>query len=222
MSVTNFIKQFTRLMRHNYLFFLVYADTKVTSYRKRLRAKYYGALIRGRCHSVGSKLLVEDRPSIRGEGRVDIGNHLIFRGKVNVVATAHIFEDSCLSIGDRTHVGDGVHIRCAKRVTIGANCLIARDVRIFDYNGHPLDPEARLQRRPCPKSEVSPVSIGNNVWIGDCSVITKGVNIGDNAVVGANSVVIKDVPANTVVLGIPARVILWLDKIDEANRGNVS
>ena len=53
----------------------------------------------------------------------------------------------------------------------------------------------------------APITIGNNVWIADKVTILKGVTIGDNVVVGANSLVHKDVPANSVVGGVPFRVL---------------
>ena len=53
----------------------------------------------------------------------------------------------------------------------------------------------------------APVTIGDNVWIGAKVMVTKGVTIGENAVIGANSVVTRDIPANSVAVGIPARVI---------------
>ena len=59
-----------------------------------------------------------------------------------------------------------------------------------------------------------PVTIGNNVWIGGSSTIIGGVSIGDNAVVAAGSVVIRDIPANTLVAGNPARVIRKLTRKD--------
>jgi hypothetical protein len=54
---------------------------------------------------------------------------------------------------------------------------------------------------------VAPVRIGRNVWIGSKATVLKGVSIGDNAVIGANAVVTRDIPANAVAAGIPARVL---------------
>ena len=62
------------------------------------------------------------------------------------------------------------------------------------------------------------VRIGNNVWVGDSALICKGVTIGDNSIVGAWSVVTKDVPANVVVAGNPARIIRQLDPEDLTSR----
>lgn len=87
-------------------------------------------------------------------------------------------------------------------VHIGENCMLAPGVHIYTAT-HPLDAETRNSGIEFGK----PVTIGNNVWIGGRAVINPGVTIGDNVVVGAGSVVTKNVPANTVVAGNPARVI---------------
>lgn len=94
----------------------------------------------------------------------------------------------------------------AARITIGDNCMIGPGTHIYAI-GHPLDPAERNKSVGTPKA----VTIGNNVWIGGHCTILPGVTVGDNAVVGAGSVVTKDVPANTVVAGNPAKVIKGID-----------
>ena len=87
-------------------------------------------------------------------------------------------------------------------VRIGDNVWIAPNVGIYAA-GHPLDVEDRIAGW----EYAFPVTIGNNVWIGGGVQIIGGVTIGDNAVVAAGSVVIRDVPANTLVAGNPARIV---------------
>ena len=122
-----------------------------------------------------------------------------------------------ISIGAHTWIGGNTIIRSAQKVTIGDYCLIADNVTIQDNNTHPLDCQQR--RKYLEKglrdwdidcwydSEIAPVAIANNVWIGMNSIILKGVSIGEGAVVGAGSVVTKDVAAYSVVAGNPAQVI---------------
>ncbi|MEZ0481204.1 maltose acetyltransferase domain-containing protein [Planococcus sp. SSTMD024] len=90
-------------------------------------------------------------------------------------------------------------------IRIGDNCLVGPGVHIYTAT-HPLDIEQRLAGYEYGKG----VRIGHNVWIGGRAVINPGVTIGDNAVIASGSVVIKDVPANTVVGGNPAEVIKQL------------
>lgn len=88
---------------------------------------------------------------------------------------------------------------------IGDHCFIGPGVHIYTAT-HPLDPHERNSGLGYGK----PVVIGHNVWIGGRAVINPGVTIGDNAVIASGAVVTKDVPANAVVGGNPAKVIKWL------------
>lgn len=90
-------------------------------------------------------------------------------------------------------------------VRIGYNCMLAPGVHIYTAT-HPLDAEERNSGVEFGK----PVNIGNNVWIGGRAVINPGVTIGDNVVVASGAVVTKDVPANVVVGGNPAKIIKTL------------
>jgi maltose O-acetyltransferase len=110
--------------------------------------------------------------------------------------------------GVNLHVGDGVYMNtgcvildCA-RVEIGAKTLIGPAVQIYTAI-HPLDPVERAAF----VETARPVTLGRNVWVGGAAVLLPGVSVGDNAVIGAGSVVTRDVPANCVVVGNPARVI---------------
>lgn len=87
-------------------------------------------------------------------------------------------------------------------VNIGDHCFIGPNVSIYTAC-HPLEAEARNTGAEWAEG----VTIGNNVWIGGSATILPGVTIGDNAVIGAGSVVTRDVEANTVVGGNPARVL---------------
>lgn len=87
-------------------------------------------------------------------------------------------------------------------VKIGDNCLFAPNVSLYTA-AHPIEIEGRLQNI----GTGAPIEIGNGVWIGGSSIIIGGVTIGDNAVIGAGSIVTRDVPANTIVAGNPAKVI---------------
>lgn len=90
-------------------------------------------------------------------------------------------------------------------VRIGDNCMLGPGVHIYTAT-HPID--ATLRTRGIEYG--IPVSIGNNVWIGGRAIINPGVTLGDNVVVASGSVVVKDVPANCVVAGNPARIIKQL------------
>lgn len=159
-----------------------------------------------------------------GNAKINIGDDVKIYSPIEITASTHIFPDCVVEIGDRTHIGPYSAIRAAKGVTIGRDCLLASYVKLFDYNGHPIRPgsydnmETLRNRSRTPPEEVAEIRVGDNVWIGENSIIQRGVTIGQGSVVSANSVVIKDVPENTVVFGSPARAILWLDKNGRAEK----
>lgn len=88
------------------------------------------------------------------------------------------------------------------RVTIGDNVFIGPNTGIYTAC-HPLDPAERNKG----VEWAEPVTIGNNVWIGGGTTILPGVTIGDNCTIGAGSVVSRDIPADSVAVGNPCRVI---------------
>ncbi len=126
-------------------------------------------------------------------------------------------EGKTLFIGENCEMGDNVHIVAHERVTIGNNVLIASKIFISDtdhgiYKGEKqCPPDMAPNDRPL---VTSPVEIGDNVWIGENAVILSGCRIGEGCIIGANSTVVKDVPANCIVAGSPAKIIKRYDRSD--------
>jgi len=94
----------------------------------------------------------------------------------------------------------------AAPITIGDNCFIGPMVGLYTVN-HPLDPD----RRNAGYVYGKPITLGKNVWLGGGVTVLSGVTIGDNSVIGAGSVVTKDIPANVIAAGNPAKVLRPLD-----------
>jgi acetyltransferase-like isoleucine patch superfamily enzyme len=115
-----------------------------------------------------------------------------------------------LIIGDDTFIGHGCSFAVSCSVKVGKHCLLAGDVQVSDYDGHPIDAGRRRAGEPTPPEGIRPVVIGDDVWIGAGALILKGVQVGDRAVIGARAVVTRDVPPDTVVAGNPARVVKQL------------
>jgi maltose O-acetyltransferase len=110
----------------------------------------------------------------------------------------------------RVSIGDGVWINnnaviIAERsnITIGDQTLIGSEFTVYDTDFHDLHPSRRLSGSPATAS----VFIGKNVFIGSRVTVLKGVNIGENSVVANGAIVTSDVPANSIVAGVPAKVI---------------
>ena len=116
-----------------------------------------------------------------------------------------------LRFGDRVQLNDYVHICALQDIEIGEDVLMASHVYISDnshgsYKGGEEDSspdEAPIER----EYHTRPVKIGDRVWIGEGAMILPGVTIGDGAIVGAHSVVSKDVPAECMAVGTPARIV---------------
>ena len=123
-----------------------------------------------------------------------------------VPATFRVFPPFYTDFGKNISVGEDVFINACCHfqdhggVTIGDGCQIGHNV-VFATLNHGIKPEERKRTIP------APIVLGKNVWVGSNSTILQGVTIGDNAIVAAGAVVTKDVPANTVVGGVPARAI---------------
>jgi acetyltransferase-like isoleucine patch superfamily enzyme len=107
-------------------------------------------------------------------------------------------------IGDKTVLGQECTISAYQHVSIGEQCIVADRVMMIDFDHNVAEVERPIRLQGIYKRDVR---VGNNVWIGYGAQILRGATVGDNAIIGASAVVTKDVPANAVVAGAPARVI---------------
>lgn len=134
-----------------------------------------------------------------------------------------IGEDVYIDIDFRCEYGKNIHfgnkvivnMNCTfldnNRINIGNNVMIAPDVKIFTAT-HSVHLSERMPERSAPNASICdtiayPVTIDDGVWIGGNATILPGVTIGRNSVIGAGSVVTKDIPANSIAVGNPCRVI---------------
>ena len=155
---------------------------------------------------------MEQLPYLQGRGRIVLGARVRLSGKSSITFGRGLpgGEVPTFKVGDGTFVGHACGFNVGATMTIGRHCLLATGVLIYDQDGHPLDAARRRAGEPSPPESVAPVTLGDDVWVGSGAVILKGVTVGDRAVVAARSVVTKDVPADSVVAGNPARVVLTL------------
>jgi galactoside O-acetyltransferase/maltose O-acetyltransferase len=107
-----------------------------------------------------------------------------------------------IEIGENFYSNHNLIILDPAKVTFGDNVFIGPNCGFYTPE-HPLDAQTRITGLEYAK----PITVGNNVWFGGNVVVLGGVSIGDNVVIGAGSVVTKDIPANTVAVGNPCRVI---------------
>jgi acetyltransferase-like isoleucine patch superfamily enzyme len=139
------------------------------------------------------------RVRFRAGGNVEFGEAVCLVG--NIVPIEFVsYKGAHISIGDHTFINYGSSITAYEQVKIGRHCLLGHHLLIVDRNEHGVE-----QREVAPPP--APVIIEDHVWIGSRAIILPGVRIGRHAAIGAGSVVTKDVPANCLAVGNPARVV---------------
>ena len=157
-----------------------------------------------RCSRVGRWPRVQGRLLVENAGTIRLGDRVRIRGTHIPVELATL-PGGVLEIGDRTYINSGASLCAAKSVRIGARCAIGNLTLIMDTDfhsahDHTVTPEAK------------PVVIEDDVWLAARVTVLKGVTIGRGAVVAAGAVVTRDVLPNTLVGGVPAKLIRVLDK----------
>jgi acetyltransferase-like isoleucine patch superfamily enzyme len=164
------------------------------------------------CSSYGRGLRTTTHlPWVRGKGKIMVGENVRIFGKISIAFAVRYSEVPTLEIGDRSSIGHNTNFVIGKRILIGKDCLIANEVIIFDAPGHPTSATLRRAGAAAPPEAVKPVTLCDNVWIGQRGIIYPGVTVGEGAVVSAGSVVMSDVAPHTIVAGNPARRISYID-----------
>jgi acetyltransferase-like isoleucine patch superfamily enzyme len=107
-------------------------------------------------------------------------------------------------IGAKSVLGQECTISSFQHVAIGRECIVADRVMLIDFDHGVVEPDRPIRAQGIYKRDVN---VGHNVWIGYGACVLRGVTIGDNAIIGTSSVITKDVPADAVVGGVPARVL---------------
>ena len=130
----------------------------------------------------------------------ELGEDVAIRPPLSVDYGAHI------AIGDRTFINTGLVALDVAPIRVGADCLLGPNVQLLTPI-HPLEPGPRRQKW----ESAEPITLEDNVWLGGGVIVCPGVTIGRNSVIGAGSVVTRDIPANCVAVGNPARVIRQLE-----------
>src|ERR671925_36487 len=112
--------------------------------------------------------------------------------------------EGTVSVGAKSVLGQECTISSYQHVSIGRECVIADRVMLIDFDHGMVEVDRPIRLQGIYKRDVR---VGNNVWIGYGAQILRGTTVGDNAIIGASAVVTRDVPANAVVAGAPARVL---------------
>lgn len=173
-------------------------DRGPAAVRKRVSLQYFRLLYGRDAFGDGCDIRARCKVILRPGGQLRFGPRCVIDSDMTLEVTGR------LEVGADTVFGHHCTIATRSSVSIGAYCLVAElvSIRDHDHNFKSLD-EPTVAQGAC----VAPVVIGQNVWLGAKVTVLRGVTIGDNAVVGAGAVVTRDVPANAVAAGVPARVL---------------
>lgn len=187
---------------------MAYYLSQISNY---LYTGYYSAQFK----KWGQGSLVKKRwAHLKGAECIEVGGDCTFSPDCELTAWTE-YKDKryqpSIIIGNGCTFRQRVHITAINKIQIGDHLLTGNDVLISD-NNHGVIEKKDLQISPQYRSLSSKgeIIIGNNVWIGDKACIIGKVTIGDGAIIGANSVVTKDVPAYSVVAGVPAKLLKQL------------
>ena len=151
------------------------------------------------CTRVGRLPRVYGRPRITNLGEITIGDK--FRFFSNTVTSEVVtYPGARLEIGSGVFINYGASLSAHKLVQIGDGSQLGSYACLMDNDYHSVEDREK-------PSESKPIVLGRNVWLGVRVIVLKGVTIGDNAVIGAGSVVTRDIPANCMAVGVPAKVI---------------
>ncbi len=151
---------------------------------------------------------------ILGDGAKN--NQVILKDCCWLEGTIHVRSKGVVIMHEHSRLAPSSQVLCVNRVEVGPYSTVASNTTICDNNNHPVSPQFRKYMRTTPRlsdarewkhSANSPIIIGSNCWIGSNVRICKGVSIGDNSIIAACSVVTKDVPANCIAAGNPAKVV---------------
>jgi acetyltransferase-like isoleucine patch superfamily enzyme len=109
-----------------------------------------------------------------------------------------------LSIGAKTVIGQECTVSAYQHVSIGRECIIADRVMLIDFDHGVTEVERPIRLQGIYKRDVN---VGHNVWIGYGACVLRGVSVGDNCVIGTSAVLTRSFEANSVIAGVPARMI---------------
>lgn len=140
---------------------------------------------------------------------ISVGKNVTFHGThdyVTRISTVQLNNHNGeIEIGDSVLIMMGVRVTSASKITIGDDCMLSAGCYLTDADWHDI------YDRTQPVGRTAPIVLEKGVWIGDSAIVCKGVHIGENSIIGAGSVVTKDIPANVVAAGNPAKVVKTLD-----------
>ncbi len=177
----------------------------------RVKNVFYSRWIAHEFKTCGENCLFQGFSLLKGARHISIGSNL-YCGKDVVWEVYDRYGQQTftpnVTIGSNSSFGDNGHLTCINSITIGAGVRIGRKVFICDNShGKATREELGIPANQRPMYSKGPIVIEDNVWVGEMVCILPNVKIGKGSIIGANAVVTKDIPANALAAGNPAKVI---------------
>jgi tetrahydrodipicolinate N-acetyltransferase len=157
------------------------------------RLQLRGAELRGR------RITLRGRAHIVNDGRMSFGDRVRLDSTLATLELVTL-PDAVLEVGNNVFINFGSSIVAASSISIGDDCLIGTHVMVMDCDFHRVEDKAW-------DTTGRPIVIEDRVWLGNRSIVLKGITIGHDAVVAAGAVVTRNVPPRTVLAGNPARIV---------------
>lgn len=175
-------------------------------------------LLKGRLEKVGKRLyLYGGLPYITGPVTINIGDDCRVSGQTTISGRTST-QQPRLEIGNNVDLGWMTTVAVGTYIKIGNHVRIAGRSLLAGYPGHPLNAADRAAGLAESDSQVGAIILEDNVWLATGVYVMAGVRIGENTVVAAGSIVTRDLPANTLCAGSPAKVIRQLNTEHGGNR----
>lgn len=173
-----------------------------------LRIAYYTPLFRVRLKKGGDRVFLYDGfPCIEGPVDIEMGQRCRVSGISTITGRSAGEQRSKLVIGNNCSIGWQNNIAVGNEIRLGDNVRLAGKAFLAGYPGHPLNAKDRADGKPDLDSQVRPIILENDVWLGTGTTVLAGVTIGQGTIVSAGSVVTKSLPAWVIAGGNPAKVI---------------
>ena len=159
---------------------------------------------------LGKNVLLSDRVVVLAgdaeAGPIEFGDRVLLYGDTFIQSGA----GGSLKIGEGTHVQPGCHFRAyVSQIEIGERVEIAAGCSFYCFT-HGIDLGEEIMSQEL--TSKGPISVGDGAWLGHGVTVLEGVEIGPGAVIGAGSIVVKDIPANAIAVGVPAKVIKYRER----------
>ena len=178
-----------------------------------LRVLYYTPIFKARLANKPKQLfLYGGLPAVIGSFDFIMGDKVRLAAKTTISGRTVMGSNPKLVVGNNVGIGWGTSISVGRNIVIGENARIAGDCYLAGYPGHPINAKDRALGLPDTEAQVGDIILGDDVWLGTGVKVMPNVTIGKGTIVGAGSVVTKDLPANVLAGGCPAKVIRSLEE----------